>query len=81
MATPKIVQPTRYKHCVIAPADGGFDVFDGTGRWFHVDTQKRAKWWAAIATRLDNEFGQNARCTPPAPVEDHTPKQAREKSL
>lgn len=54
----KIQQPTKYKRCIIAPAPGasGYDVFDGTGRWFNTPTQRRAKWWASIHDRLESQF-------------------------
>ena len=57
----KITQPTRYKSCVITPAAGakGFDVFDGTGRWFHADTQRSAKWWASVYSTADSRFAAN----------------------
>lgn len=75
MKTMPITVPTQYKDCVIAPVPkvGGFDVFESSGRWFHVKTQKQAKWWAAIHTRLEAEF--NARVTKrvPTPKENHTP--------
>lgn len=74
MATPKITVPTRYKHCTIAPAAGGFDVFEGNNRWFHVKTQKQAKWWASIASRLADEFMSHPVKPMPVATEDHTPK-------
>jgi hypothetical protein len=72
----KITQPTLYKHCIIhpVPKHGGFDVFEDSGRWFHVKTQKQAKWWASVHSRLQSEFGSNYPQTVPIPVEDHTPK-------
>jgi hypothetical protein len=75
MAAQQITKPTKYKHALIAPAAGGFDVFDGDNRWFHCRTQKQAKWWSSIHSRLQDEFGSNPPRTAPAPVEDHTPKQ------
>ena len=74
--TPQITQPTQYKACIIAPVKkiGGFDVFDDSGRWFHVKTQKQAKWWAAVHTRLENEFNARIAKNAPTPIEDHTPK-------
>jgi hypothetical protein len=75
--TLKIIAPTQYKNCIIAPVTkrGGFDVFDGTGRWFHVETQKQAKWWSSVYSRIQNEFAShNAKATP-TPVFDHTPKE------
>jgi hypothetical protein len=70
--TPKITHPTQYKHCTIAPVGKkGFDVFEASGRWFNVKTQKQAKWWASIHSRLIDEF--NAPKPVPTPVEDHTP--------
>jgi hypothetical protein len=64
MNTPKITAPVQYKHCIITAVGGnpsnGYDVFESSGRWFHVSTQKRAKWWASIHTRLQTEFGSNA---------------------
>lgn len=74
MTTKKIIAPTQYKACVIAPAPEGFDVFDSDGRWFHVTTQKQAKWWAAVATRIQTEFLANRPRTLPTPIEDHTPR-------
>ena len=73
--TPKITQPTQYKHCVIAPAAGakGFDVFDDSGRWFNVKTQKQAKWWGSIYTRLQDEFNAHNVRSVPTPTENHTP--------
>ncbi len=76
-ATPQIKQPTLYRGCIIAPApikDGGFDVFETNGRWFYVKTQKQAKWWAAIKSRLDDNFAANAPKPVPAPIDNHTPK-------
>lgn len=71
-----ITAPTKYKQCVIAPAAGskGFDVFDDNGRWFNVKTQKQAKWWGSIYTRLQDEFNSHSIKTPPVPVFNHTPK-------
>jgi len=59
----KIEHPVRYKRCIIAPAPEhkGFDVFDGSGRWFNVVDQRRAKWWASIHDRLETEFGTGYR--------------------
>ena len=76
MKTLPITVPTQYKNCIIAPVPrkGGFDVFESNGRWFHVQTQKQAKWWAAIQTRLENEFSSRAAKPTPKPIEDHTPK-------
>ena len=76
MKTQPITVPTQYKNCIIAPVGRkGFDVFDSDGRWFNVKTQKQAKWWGSIYSRLENEF--NARMTKamPKPREDHTPKE------
>lgn len=74
--TLKITHPTQYKGCIIAPVKkiGGFDVFDSTGRWFHVKSQKQAKWWSSVYTRLENEFNARATKTTPTPLFDHTPK-------
>lgn len=76
MKTLPITHPTQYKDCVIAPVAklGGFDVFESNGRWFHVKTQKQAKWWAAVHTRLEREFNTRAARKVPTPVADHTPK-------
>ena len=76
MKTLPITVPTQYKACIIAPVPkkGGFDVFESHGRWFHVQTQKQAKWWAAIQTRLENEFNAHVPKHAPFPIEDHTPK-------
>jgi hypothetical protein len=54
----KITAPVKYKSCVITPASGakGFDVFDGTGRWFHADTQRSAKWWASVWSSATERF-------------------------
>lgn len=77
MKTQPITAPTQYKACIIAPVgQKGFDVFDSDGRWFNVKTQKQAKWWAAIQTRLENEFSSRAAKPTPKPIEDHTPKNA-----
>jgi hypothetical protein len=75
MKTMPITVPTQYKDCVIAPVPkvGGFDVFEQSGRWFHVRTQKQAKWWAAIHTRLEAEFNAHAAKHTPTPKENHTP--------
>jgi hypothetical protein len=75
--TLKIIAPTQYKNCIIAPVTkrGGFDVFDGTGRWFHVETQKQAKWWSSVYSRIQNEFALRAPKSVPTPVFDHTPKE------
>jgi hypothetical protein len=75
--TLKIIAPTQYKNCIIAPVTkrGGFDVFDGTGRWFHVETQKQAKWWSSVYSRIQNEFALRAPKAVPTPVFDHTPKE------
>ena len=74
--TKPITQPTQYKTCVIAPTPNaaGFDVFDSSGRWFHVTTQKQAKWWGSIHTRLETEFMSHAPKPVPTPTENHTPK-------
>jgi hypothetical protein len=50
-------------------------VFDGTGRWFHVETQKQAKWWSSVYSRIQNEFALRAPKAVPTPVFDHTPKE------
>lgn len=57
-----IKHPVQYKSCVIAPVAelGGYDVFDGQGRWFHMKTQKRAKWWASIHDSLQRMFDENS---------------------
>jgi hypothetical protein len=75
MTTKPITQPTTYKHCLIAPVPkrGGFDVFEQSGRWFHVTTQKQAKWWASIHSRLQDEFNSHVPKHPPIPKDDHTP--------
>jgi hypothetical protein len=76
MKTQPITVPTQYKACVIAPVGKkGFDVFDSGGRWFNVKTQKQAKWWAAIQTRLEKEFNAPMTKPMPTPCEDHTPKE------
>ena len=77
MKTQPITVPTQYKACIIAPVPkkGGFDGFETNGRWFHVETQKQAKWWAAIHTRLENEFNARIAKHAPIPCEDHTPKE------
>jgi hypothetical protein len=78
----KITQPTTYKHCIIAPVakKGGFDVFEQSGRWFHVSTQKQAKWWSSIYSRLQDEFNSHRPKSTPTPVEDHTPKPKESKN-
>lgn len=60
--TSKITAPVKYKQCVITPVPGGtgFDVFEQNGRWFHVATQKQAKWWSSIHDRLETEFSRHA---------------------
>jgi hypothetical protein len=75
--TLKIIAPTQYKTCIIAPVTkrGGFDVFDGTGRWFHVETQKQAKWWSSVYSRIQNEFTSHRPKATPTPVFDYTPKE------
>lgn len=77
MTTKQITVPTQYKACIIAPVPkvGGFDVFESHGRWFHVKTQKQAKWWGSIYSRLENEFNARVPKHTPIPVEDHTPKE------
>ena len=71
----KITHPTQYKACVIAPVGKkGFDVFESSGRWFNVPTQKQAKWWASIYSRLESEFNARVPKHTPIPVMDHTPK-------
>jgi hypothetical protein len=74
--TKPIQHPTTYKHCIITPTPrrGGFDVFEDSGRWFHVKTQKQAKWWASVHSRIQSEFGSNRERPVPTPVDDHTPK-------
>jgi len=76
MKTKTIAHPTQYKDCVITPVNkrGGFDVFEDSGRWFHVETQKQAKWWVSVHTRLQTEFNSHSPKRAPAPVEDHTPQ-------
>ena len=63
MKTPTIQHPVQYKHCIIAPVTDprtqGFDVFDSKGRWFHVKTQKQAKWWASIESSIEDRKMQN----------------------
>ena len=73
--TKPIQHPTTYKHCIITPTPkrGGFDVFEDSGRWFHVKTQKQAKWWASVASRIQDEFSANRERPVPTPIEDHTP--------
>ena len=75
MKTKTIAHPTQYKDCVITPVNkrGGFDVFEDSGRWFHVETQKQAKWWASVASRIQDEFSANRERPVPTPVDDHTP--------
>lgn len=73
MKTKEITLPTQYKTCVIVPVKSGFDVFDMSGRWFHVQTQKQAKWWGSIHTRLQEEFGAHEAKRVPTPKENHTP--------
>ena len=76
MKTQPITVPTQYKACIIAPVGRkGFDVFDSDGRWFNVKTQKQAKWWGSIYTRLENEFNARQTKAMPTPREDHTPKE------
>ena len=77
--TKKITVATQYKACIIAPRAKGFDVFDTDGRWFHVQTQKQAKWWGSIYTRLHDEFRAHPAKPAPQPSDDHTPK-AKEKA-
>ena len=79
--TKPIQHPTTYKHCIITPTPrrGGFDVFEDSGRWFHVKTQKQAKWWASVHSRIQSEFGSNTTKAVPTPVDDHTPR-AKEKA-
>ena len=76
MKTQPITVPTQYKACIIAPVGRkGFDVFDSDGRWFNVKTQKQAKWWGSIYSRLENEFNARQTKAMPKPREDHTPKE------
>ena len=76
MKTKPITHPTQYKNCIIAPVGKkGFDVFDSDGRWFNVKTQKQAKWWGSIYSRLENEFNARTPKHTPLPVDDHTPKE------
>jgi hypothetical protein len=71
----KITQPTLYKHCVISPrGKQGFDVFEDSGRWFHVKTQKQAKWWASVHSRLQDEFGSHQPKAVPHAIVNHTPQ-------
>jgi hypothetical protein len=72
----KITQPTLYKHCLINPVTkhGGFDVFEDSGRWFHVKTQKQAKWWASVHSRLQDEFNSHRPKAAPRAIVDHTPR-------
>jgi hypothetical protein len=72
----KITDTTVYKHCIIhpVPKQGGFDVFEDSGRWFHVKTQKQAKWWASVHSRLQDEFGSNNPKRLPHAIFDHTPR-------
>ena len=74
--TPKILVPTTYRGCIITPAPttrGGFDVFEASGRWFHVETQKQAKWWASVHTNLQTRLAEHRPRILPTPIEDHTP--------
>lgn len=79
--TPEITHPTQYKNCIITPVRkvGGFDVIDSTGRWFHVETQKQAKWWSSVYSRIENEFALRTPKAVPTPVADHTPKPKKDK--
>lgn len=74
--TPKIIAPTRYKHCIITPVQnrGGFDVFEAHGKWFHVKTQKQAKWWSSVYSRIQDEFAAHTPRSTPNPTDDHTPR-------
>lgn len=75
--TLKITVPTQYKHCIITPTPtaSGFDIIDpATRRWFTVGTQKRAKWWASVHSRLIDEFNSHNTRVPPTPQENHTPR-------
>lgn len=73
--TPKITAPTQYKNCIITPRTEGFDIIDlATHRWFTVTTQKQAKWWASVHSRIQAEFSSHTTRLPPVPLEDHTPK-------
>jgi hypothetical protein len=78
MKAKPILHPTQYKNCIITPTmkkntPTGYDVIDSTGRWFHVSTQKQAKWWSAVYTRIENEFAMRSVRAVPKAVEDHTP--------
>jgi hypothetical protein len=77
MSTPKITRVTQYKDTIITPAPkrGGFDVITPEGQWFNVQTQKQAKWWGSVHTRLQREFASNTIIAVPVPREDHTPKE------
>jgi hypothetical protein len=86
MKTLPILQPTQYKNCIIVPVTrkkqaSGFDVIDPSGQWFHVATQKQAKWWSAVHTRIQNEFSKHTPKAVPTPAEDHTPKPKTEKKV
>lgn len=74
MATKKITAPVKYKACVITPAPKGYDVFDGAGHWFNVPDQRQAKWWASLATRIQDRFAESMVRPLPTVIEDHTPK-------
>lgn len=69
--TSRINRPVTYKGCIIAPAPtdkGGFDVFEPSGRWFYVPTQRQAKWWAAVRCTLEGRLTSNpARPVPTVP--------------
>jgi hypothetical protein len=83
MKTQEITHPVQYKNCIITPVKkvGGFDVIDSTGRWFHVDSQKQAKWWSSVYSRIENEFALRApKAVVPTPVADHTPKPKKPKA-
>jgi hypothetical protein len=82
MTTPRITTPVIYKHCLIAPAPRkSYDVFDQKGRWFNVKTQKQAKWWSSIHSRLENEFNSREPKPAPAATDNHTPKAKESKNV
>lgn len=65
MASTKITAPVKHKSCIIAPAERGFDVFDGTGHWFNAPTQRQARWWSSVySNALDKFQSSPVRDTP-----------------
>ena len=45
-----------------------------------MDSQKQAKWWSSVYSRIENEFAlRTPKAVVPTPVADHTPKPKKAK--